>query len=144
MIPPTEWSVVEWCIAIAALLGSFHAIYKLGVKPVRDLHKAIRAFMVKVTKQMDWIEFQMKPNHGTSVFDKVNDSAAAVKEMRSEIKDVRSSVRVLQESVVMLLEHDAERDVAGMRYGPNASEQTTLDIEIIQQVIEDIKGDDLP
>lgn len=77
-------------IIAAAVVTAIGIIWRKVVVPVRGWFRQFKAWMHRIEGGMEWVEAQMKPNGGSSLVDKVN----------------------------MLLEHDAERDTAGHRYGP--------------------------
>lgn len=81
-------------IIAAAVVTALGIIWRKVVVPVRGWFRQFKAWMDRVETSMTWVEAQMKPNGGGSLVDKVN----------------------------MLLEHDAERDTAGHRYGPETKE----------------------
>lgn len=134
-----EW-VSEWSVAIAATLAAMGVIYRLGVRPLIRGIRVVRDFMKTVTMQMNWVAFQMTPNHGTSMFDKVNNSEEAISEITKEMKTMKNSVSVLQQSVTTLLEHDESRDIEGFRYGPVVPEEVVD--KIVHDIVENIKGDE--
>jgi hypothetical protein len=79
-------------IVVAAVVTAVGIIWRKVVTPVRGWFHSFKAWMERIEHGMTWVEAQMKPNGGGSLVDKVN----------------------------MLLEHDAERDTAGHRYGPES------------------------
>ena len=97
------WDVTSWAAAITAILTAGGLVWTKVVKPLRAGWHAIKAWMSRVEKSVAWTEEQMKPNGGSTLRDKVDHAAGEVESLRK--------------SVAMLLAHDAERDVAGKRYG---------------------------
>ena len=82
-------------IIAAAVVTAFGIIWRKVVVPIKGWFHSFRVWMDRIETGMDWVEQQMKPNGGGSLVDKVN----------------------------MLLEHDAERDTAGRRYGPTTEDE---------------------
>lgn len=79
-------------IVVAAVVTAAGVIWRKVVMPIRGWFRQFKAWMERIEVGIGWVETQMKPNGGGSLVDKVN----------------------------MLLEHDAERDMAGRRYGPKS------------------------
>ncbi len=84
-------STPNFVVISAAVVTGLGIIWRKVVMPVRGWFRQFKAWMDRVETSMTWVEQQMKPNGGGSLVDKVN----------------------------MLLQHDAERDTAGRRYGPS-------------------------
>jgi hypothetical protein len=84
-------------IITAALVAALGVLWRKVVVPVRGWFRSFKAWMDRTETALTWVESQMKPNGGSTLVDKVN----------------------------MLLEHDAERDTAGRRYGPELTNTET-------------------
>jgi len=79
----------EAIIVTGAVVAAVGVIWRKVVIPVRGWLHDLRDWMHSIEVSVKWVEEQTRTNGGSSLVDKVN----------------------------MLLEHDAERDTAGMRYG---------------------------
>ena len=90
------WAITEWAIAGTAILTFLGLAWRKVVVPIRDWWRSFKAWMARVESSLTWTETQMRPNSGSSLVDKVNE---------------------MYDNVAMLLDHDAERDVEGKRYG---------------------------
>lgn len=96
MISDVLEDVPNAVIITAAVVTALGIIWRKVLMPVRGWFHSFKAWMERIETGMTWVEAQMKPNGGGSLVDKVN----------------------------MLLDHDAERDVSGRRYGPDTEEDT--------------------
>lgn len=91
----------EWIIVTGAVVAAVGVIWRKAVLPVVGFFQRVRQFMDRTETAVTWVEAQMRNNGGSSLVDKVDD---------------------LIKNVSMLLDHDAERDTAGKRYGPDQPE----------------------
>lgn len=95
-------------VLTAAVVVALGVIWRKVVAPVRQWFRSLKAWMERMEVALGWVDIQMKPNSGSSLTDKVNATVVAIEELRTDVR--------------MLLEHDAERDVTGRRYGPTNDE----------------------
>lgn len=98
-------------IISAAVIAALGVIWRKVVVPVRGWFRSFREWMHRIETAVTWVDHQMKPNGGSSLVDKVNNTVEKVDELTT--------------NVALLLEHDAERDTAGRRYGPEKPEEDT-------------------
>ena len=98
-------------VVAAAVVTACGVLWRKVVVPVRGWFRAFRDWMVRIETTIAWVDKQMKPNNGSSLVDKVNRTADKVCE--------------LSDNVALLLDHDAERDTTGRRYGPISEEKTS-------------------
>lgn len=104
-------SIPNGLIITAAVVAALGVIWRKVVAPVREWMHQFKAWMTRTETALTWVEAQMKPNGGSSLVDKVNNTVEKVDELTT--------------NVALLLEHDAERDTAGRRYGPEKPEEDT-------------------
>ena len=95
------WEVTEWAVALAAFITALGVLWRKVIVPCRQFFRRFRAWMDRTETAIDWVETNMRPNGGSTRVDKVDQ---------------------LNAHVAMLLEHDAERDNYGLRYGPEPEE----------------------
>lgn len=91
----------EWIIVTGAVVAAVGVIWRKAVLPVVHFFQRVRQFMDRTETAVTWVEQQMRNNGGSSLVDKVDE---------------------LVQNVTMLLDHDAERDTYGRRYGPDKEE----------------------
>lgn len=96
-------------ITIAAVLVALGVIWRKVVIPVRAFVRRFKAWMTRIEESTSLVEEQMKPNSGSTLWDKIEIGNRERAEIRDELAELRSDVRIL-------LEHDAVRDAAGYRY----------------------------
>jgi hypothetical protein len=88
-------------IITAAVIAALGVIWRKVVVPVRGWFRQFKAWMERVETAVTEVSAETRTNGGSTLRDQVNK---------------------LNESVAMLLEHDAERDTKGHRYGPDPKE----------------------
>lgn len=88
-------SIPNGLIVTATVIAALGVIWRKMVIPLRDWVRQFKAWMARMETALTWVDIQMKPNGGSTLVDKVN----------------------------LLLEHDAERDTSGHRYGPTPDNQ---------------------
>lgn len=119
------WAVTEWMVAIAAGVTAAGVIWKKVVKgmfwnrmviPIRLFVRRFKEWMAEVESSVQAVKEQLEPNHGTTLLDKVNANS-------ERIASIDERMTRMDRNVQMLLEHDAERDRHGMRYGENPDKQ---------------------
>ena len=98
-------------IVAAAVVAACGVLWRKVVVPVRGWFRAFRDWMARIETAVTWVDHQMKPNNGSSLVDKVNRTVDKVCELST--------------NVALLLDHDAERDTTGRRYGPISEEKTS-------------------
>ena len=91
-------------IISAAVIAALGVIWRKVVAPVRGWFRSFKAWQARIETAVTWVDHQMKPNNGSSLVDKVNKTVDKVCELSA--------------NVALLLDHDAERDKTGRRYGP--------------------------
>ena len=91
-------------IVAGAVVAAVGVIWRKVVVPVRDWLRAFKAWMARIDTATTWVDHQMKPNNGSSLVDKVDRTVDRVEKLTA--------------NVALLLDHDAERDTTGRRYGP--------------------------
>ena len=88
----------EWIIVTGGVVAALGVIWRKVFVPVRGWFRDFGKWRHDLVERLEWVRRMMEPNSGSSLMDKVND---------------------LTKDVAMLLEHDAERDIKGRRYGKN-------------------------
>jgi hypothetical protein len=103
-------------ITIAAVVVALGVIWRKVVIPLREFVRRFKAWMARIEASTALVEEQMKPNSGSTLWDKIELANRERAEIHRSIDELRIDVR-------MLLKHDAERDVVGFRYGDQTTEE---------------------
>jgi hypothetical protein len=107
----TGWHITEWAAALAAFVTACSVVWVKVIRPLIGFARRLKLWMDRIETAVELVEHQMKPNSGKTLFDRAKATAEVVEKLTV-------SVDQLQANVTMLLEHDAERDTTGRRYGP--------------------------
>ena len=117
----TDWPIlIEGAVTTAALLTALTVIYKKGFKPLREVYVLFKKLIIRANAALDSVEFHLKPNHGTSLFDKVNESRDSIDNIETELAEIKGHV-------VMLLELNDLRDIAGIIYSSEQNPKRRID-----------------
>jgi flagellar biosynthesis/type III secretory pathway M-ring protein FliF/YscJ len=68
----TGWEISEWAGAVIAVVGAVSILWAKVIKPVRRFLANLVRFMHRMEEAVEWVETQMRPNHGSTLVDKVD------------------------------------------------------------------------
>lgn len=98
----TDFMVVEWLIGTAAVVVALLVVIKFGYTTYKAVHRIDQMLGVDrkgrtISDRLERVEYQLFPNGGTSLADRVNQIAFDQRAIEGEMKAVKDIIGVMGE-----------------------------------------------
>jgi hypothetical protein len=98
----TDFMVVEWLIGSAAVIVALLVVVKFGYTTYKAIHRIDQMLGVDrqgrtISDRLERVEYQLFPNGGTSLADRVNQIAFDQRAIEGEMKAVKDIIGVTVE-----------------------------------------------
>ncbi len=98
----TDFMVVEWLIGTAAVVVALLVVIKFGYTTYKAIHRIDQMLGVDrqgrtISDRLGRVEYQLFPNGGTSLADRVNQIAFDQRAIEGEMKAVKDIIGVTME-----------------------------------------------